>query len=453
MSWIERTFYAIVDTNDPGEPTLYLNGLSPSANTQLTTVIRDAIRQAYQDRVTEMQTNVLRQDYRYIVPFRYKPNQTSGGSAPVIPNRPITLDGRPYTLRIVEAPPLGMTGPTTSLLPPDLTSRLAALRGLPPQTPSLTRAPTESVFGPMTGRDLRSTLPLSGSIPRPSILRAPALQRVGAPAPFSRSSSPYPPVARRLFVEDESDDDMSDSKQADDGDMTDSKETEDDALPPLSDPTQVLPDRYIQDGAYSGTVTDMLMASDESVKDYLKDDPDNVIIIIDAKRAVGYPRSQLRAQYEDKTAIRYECHVSGAAVYEIRPTDVDFDRPYYRLSVPEPYLVPIVMMIPLLESTHRIWQLTKSTNPPLPFTASRSVIASRMTDSKGNMLNLDGQVINLSSASHCGPGTDAPVMYLRAIRLPASVTGGRRRRTVRRKHHKTKHVPPTRRRKVRPTRK
>jgi hypothetical protein len=457
MSWIERTFYAIVDTNDPEEPTLYLNGLSSAANTQLTTVIRDAIRQAYQDRVTEMQTNLLLQPYRYIVPFRYKPNQTSGGSAPVIPNRPITLDGRPYTLRIVDAPPLDMTGPTTTLLPPDLSSRLSALRGLPPQTPSLTRPPVESVFGPMTGRDLRSVFSFSGRNARPSILRAPALQRVGVPTPFSRSSSPYPPVARRLFVEGESDDDMSDSKQADDGDMSDSKEEDDDdTLPPLSDPTHVLRDGFIQDGEYSGKVTDMLMASDETVKDYLKEDPDNVIIIVDlgsTKRAVGYPRSQLRAQYQDKSAIRYECHVSGAAIFEIRPTDVDFERPYYRLSVPEPYLIPVVMMIPLFESTHRIWRLSRGTNAPLPFTASRSVIASRMTDSKGNMLNLDGQVINLSSASHCGPGTDAPVMDLHAVRLPASVTGGRRRRTVRRNHKKHKNVPPTRRRKVRPTRK
>lgn len=459
MDWIERTFYAMVDNpGDPDEPVLYLEDLSSSANTQLTTVIRDAIRQAYQERATETQINLLRQTFRYIVPFRYRPNPSMGGSVPAIPNRPITLDGRLYTLRIVEAPPLGMSGspPTSSprspvTMSPDLASRVAALRGLPPQTPSLTRPPVESVFGPMTGRDLRSTLPLSGSIPRPSILRAPALQRVGVPAPFSRSPSPYPPVARQLFVDDE--DSMEDSKQADDGDMTDSKESEDDTLPPLSDPTQVLRDGFIKDGAYSGTVTDMLMASDETVKDYLKDDPDNVIIIVDDKRAVGYPRSQLRAQYQDKSAIRYECHVSGAAIYEIRPRDVDFERPYYRLSVPEPYLVPVVMMIPLLESTHRIWRLSRGTNAPLPFTASRSVISSRMTDSEGNMLNLDGQVINLSSASHCGPGTDAPVMDLHAVRLPASVTGGRRRRTVRRPHKKHKKVPPTRRRKVRPTRK
>jgi hypothetical protein len=259
-------------------------------------------------------------------------------------------------------------------------------------------------------------------------------------------------------VEGESDDDMSDSKQADDGDMTDSKESEeeDDALPPLSDPTHTLSDERIKDGEYSGEVHDMLMASDESVKDYLKEDPDNVIIIVDlgsTKRAVGYPRSQLRAQYQDKSAIRYECHVSGAAIFEIRPTDVDFERPYYRLSVPEPYLIPVVMMIPLLESTHRTWRLSRGTNTPLPFTASRSVIASRMTDSEGNTLNLDGQDIDLSSASHCGPGTDAPVMDLHAVRLPASVTGGRRRRTVRRPHKKHKKVPPTRRRKVRPTRK
>jgi hypothetical protein len=434
MSWIERTFYATIVDAD-GSP-LILESLTSSANTQAMTVIRQAIREGYQERATEMQVNILTQRTRYIVPFRYRPSPSAGGSMIIFANRPITLDARPYTLRIVEGPPLTMSRPQ------QIPSSVEVSSTGPPQTPPLTGS--QSILGPMTGRDLRSTFSFSGRNIRPSILRTPTMSssnlRAPASGPLSSSSSPDGSQQTQLYVEGS--DDEEESKEADDA-----------ALPPLSDPTHTLSDERIEDGEYSGEVHDMLMASDVSVKDYLKEDPDNVIIIVDDKRAVGYPRSKLRAQYQDKSAIRYECHVSGAAIFEIRPTDVDFDRPYYRLSVPEPYLIPVVMMIPLLEYTHRIWRLKKGTRASLPFTASRSVIASRRTDSRGNTLNMDGQRVYLSSASHCGPGTDAPVMDLHAVRLPASVTGGRRRRTVRRQHHKHKKVPPTRRRKVRPTRK
>ena len=188
---------------------------------------------------------------------------------------------------------------------------------------------------------------------------------------------------------------------------------------------------------YSGPVFDMVMGSETPLQAYLEEDPDNVVIIVDQPtgaptRAVGYPRSQLRAAYNDKSAIRYACRniTQGAPAIQ----DVAIESPMYRVSVPEPYLVRLVDILDLLKSNHRVWLIKRVwNNMVIPYTASRAVIMSDPTTAT----NLDGGPVNIVGASHCGPDTNVRLMTLDPVEIEES-SGGKRRNKKTNKHKKTK---------------
>ena len=454
---------------DPGDglTIVDIGSLSQDARTQLEARIRSILQTAYQPfAVSPVEVDLMLVSNTYITRVNYTPNLLTGGSVDLAQTADITLDGRPLRIRLSggqESQPWSMPPPSSMgsgassrlgrsplSMSPQLEGRLAALRGLPPQTPPLRGPPVESIFGPLDGRDLRSAFSFSGPNIRPSILRTPRMSSsiLRSPAPTSTPSSSSDGVARRLdFSNIESDGEE------------EGKEMEDVAPPTLPRMNQLpaLPGELegvgmpVADDPYDGPVFDMSMASDTPIRDFIKDE-DNVVFLIEGK-AVGYPRSQLRSGYEDGSAIFYRCNIHGDTVYQILPENVVFTNPYYKLSTHiGSFFIPMPRMIRVLGTNHQVWRLTSDAAfPDVDYSTARTNIYSRRTVTVGGVplqYNLDGQPIDLSSATHCGPGSNARVRTANPVRL--STAGGRRRHKTRRQKKRRSH--PTRRRKVRHTR-
>ena len=116
--------------------------------------------------------------------------------------------------------------------------------------------------------------------------------------------------------------------------------------------------------------------------------------------------------------------------------------PYYRLSVPEPYLIPMASMRPLLEGTHRVWVMRASGLDPIERVASHAILL------RPDGRNLEGRSVNVVSAQHCQPGQTTPVMSLIPVDLATipkaePEQGGRRKQkrnkrvTIRRRARRT----------------
>jgi hypothetical protein len=244
--------------------------------------------------------------------------------------------------------------------------------------------------------------------------------------------------------EDEEDEEDEDEEDEEETGLTPRSLSQETYIPPPEDEeTKEEIEREVVD--YTGAVFDMLMASETPMGNYLNEDPDNVIIIKELagnpRQAVGYPRSQLIEQYTNKSALRYKCNDGLApSILSIYVKDVDFFNPYYRLSAPEPYLIPMTSMRSLIEGTHRFWVMRDSGRDPIERVASHSILL------RSDGLNLEGRAANVVSAQHCQRGQTTPVTILMPVDLatipePVPEQGGRRRQrnkkvTIRRKKNK-----------------
>jgi hypothetical protein len=181
---------------------------------------------------------------------------------------------------------------------------------------------------------------------------------------------------------------------------------------------------FIEDVAYNGDVFDSLMAESKPLAEFLAEDPNNVVFVVNNTSATGFPRQALINAYEDRTAIRYKCKREGGLMQRVE--DVEILNPYYKLEAPGTYLVLLNFMMSVLSSQHQLWKVTSYEPPKMvgPIT-SRSVLT---IDGEHNV---DGGPIDAVGANHCGPGEFEEVNLAPGRLVP--VGGRRRRRTYRKK--------------------
>ena len=160
-------------------------------------------------------------------------------------------------------------------------------------------------------------------------------------------------------------------------------------------------------------VYDPVMGGDVAISEYLADE-DNVVFIFN-NNASGYPKSQLKNEYFDGSAVAYECKKQlGLAV---APNDVHMDRPYYRLKLGfGMFLIPVSDFMKIVGTTHQIFEL--KADKKLPYTAGRRVI------SEGMGRTIDGHVLDLVGMDHCSAGTDK--MTYTATPIKIGFVGGYR---------------------------
>ena len=193
-------------------------------------------------------------------------------------------------------------------------------------------------------------------------------------------------------------------------------------LPPLQ-PIPINPEN-IQNIQYNGEVFDIMMAESKPIADYLAEDEDNIVFVINNASAVGYPRQQLRNMYDDRLTIRYKCNHEGGLAQRIE--DVNILNPYFQLNAPGPYLIPLnLMMSPLSNDNHRVWKVS-SYDPPTMV----GPIAARSMVTINFATNIDGGQLDVVGANHCGPG-EFEEMNLEPGAFV--VQGGKRRRRTYRK--------------------
>jgi hypothetical protein len=186
-------------------------------------------------------------------------------------------------------------------------------------------------------------------------------------------------------------------------------------LPKLKIPED-LPTDQIKDATVPTEVFDPLMASDVSTAEYIAEDKGNAVFIV-GTGASGYPKDQLTNDYNDGSAIVYQCPKQMGLM--VTPNDAIMDTPYYRLKTGQGnLLVPLDQFMSVLESNHQMFQLSELKT--LEFTAGRAAIS---TD--GNY-TLDRQPLNLVSMDHCTAGTTKKVYSLTPVK--ATATGGKVKR-------------------------
>jgi len=177
----------------------------------------------------------------------------------------------------------------------------------------------------------------------------------------------------------------------------------------------------VQETSYNGEVFDSLMAESRPIAEYLAEDPDHVVFIINNRSATGLPREALINAYNDRSAIRYKCNREGGLMQRVQ--DVDILNPYFKIDAPGTYLVPLNLMLSVLGSTHQMWLVTSG--------AMVGPIASRSMVTLNNETNVDGGPLDAVGANHCGPGEFESVNLQPARFVPEG--GRRRRRTYRKK--------------------
>lgn len=181
----------------------------------------------------------------------------------------------------------------------------------------------------------------------------------------------------------------------------------------------------LQDTSYNGEVFDSLMAETKPIAEYVAEDSDHVVFIVNNRSATGVPREALINAYNDRSAIRYKCNREGGLLQRVQ--DVDIFNPYFKIDAPGTYLIPLNLMMSVLGSTHQVWSVT-STAPPTMI----GPIASRAMVTLNNETNIDGGPLDAVGANHCGPG-DFESANLQPARIVPPAGGRRRRRTYRKK--------------------
>ncbi|HMP28403.1 MAG TPA: hypothetical protein PKD85_02315 [Saprospiraceae bacterium] len=155
-------------------------------------------------------------------------------------------------------------------------------------------------------------------------------------------------------------------------------------------------------------VYDFINLEDVSAKDYLGQDPSNIIIVI-GNSSMGYSKEDLyKSTIKDKTF--YECKKKGKGL-RVSKDDI-INVPYAVIRGQGNYYVDIRDLKVILKSTDRVFRLV--------FAKDVKYMASKDSIDVGDMKNWRGQDINLVSSWHCQEGTNVKVYRIEPfdIRLP-----------------------------------
>ena len=167
------------------------------------------------------------------------------------------------------------------------------------------------------------------------------------------------------------------------------------------------------------TVFEPIMGVDVETSEYLED-PDSAVFVLDGK-ASGYPKSQMKHEFEDGTGISYECKKELGLM--VAPNDVTIDNPYYKLQVfGGSFLIPAIDLAKVVGTPHQIFELKQDRK--LAFTAGRRAVSSN------GEFTINGHELNIVGMHHCQAGTDKMTYTLTPIRV-GTMAGGKHRKTRR----------------------
>ncbi|HMP28078.1 MAG TPA: toxin-antitoxin system YwqK family antitoxin [Saprospiraceae bacterium] len=147
-------------------------------------------------------------------------------------------------------------------------------------------------------------------------------------------------------------------------------------------------------------VYDFINLENVSAKDYLDQDPSNIIIVI-GNSSMGYSKQDLYKSSLKNKDYFYECKKKGG----LRVIKADLvGVPYAVIRGQGNYYVNVADLKSVIKSKHRVFNLI--------FVKDVKYMASKNSIDEGNMQNWRGQQINLVSSWHCQEGTNVKVYRL-----------------------------------------